>query len=155
RARGGGRAAAGAPPPPLGHLGQFPGPRTAQVLAGPVLGRRQQGIAGGVARPGAQALRDDQQCGVVGPQRPYLAGHLRLVKPHPRLASAPCRSAHPRACPANPWPAARPPDGRLAASSSSPIPPPWAPPPPCDPPPASPSPFMRPLATAKIYGTRP
>src|SRR5262250_1691222 len=62
-----------------------------------------------------------------------------------------------RACPANPLPAARPPDGRLAAQphpnenagafspgapgSSSPIAPLWAPPPPCDPPPTSPAPL--------------
>src|SRR6516164_6090728 len=54
-----------------------------------------------------------------------------------------------RACPANPQPAARPPDERLAALSSSPIAPLWAPPPPCDPS------RRQPLATAKIYGTRP
>src|SRR5689334_10515339 len=54
-----------------------------------------------------------------------------------------------RARPVNPKPAARPPDGRLAALSSSPIAPLWAPPPPCDPS------RRRPLATAKIYGTRP
>src|SRR5690348_2197343 len=55
----------------------------------------------------------------------------------------------PRVCPANPQPAVRPPDGRLAALSSSPIAPLWAPPPPCDPS------RRRPLATAKIYGTHP
>src|SRR5262244_3723171 len=46
-----------------------------------------------------------------------------------------------RASPIGLQPAARPPDGRLAALSSSPIVPLWAPPPPCDPPPASPFPL--------------
>ena len=50
---------------------------------------RNSGGAGGFAYGMAQALRDDQQRGIVGPQRPYLVGHLRLVKPHPRLASTP------------------------------------------------------------------
>src|SRR6266567_1757699 len=60
----------------------------------------------------------------------------------------------PKACLVDLQPAARPPDGRLAALPPAPIAPLWAPPPPCDAPPTSPSPFMRPLATAKIHETR-
>ena len=73
--------------PPLGHLRQFLGARAVQVLAGPVLGTGQQRVAGLIARPGPQSLGDDQQRGVVRPQRPHLGGHRCRVKPHPCLFS--------------------------------------------------------------------
>src|SRR2546421_2002244 len=70
-------------------------------------------------------------------------GALSFPAPSGRL---PFRSAVTKPCLVELQPTARPPDGRLAALSSSPIAPPLAPPPPCDPPPASPSPFT---ATAR------
>ena len=56
-------------------------------------------LDGAYVDAGVRALRPDYAALLIVAEglRPHLGGHLRVVKPHPRLASAPYRSAHPSA----------------------------------------------------------